>query len=666
MSMWRAVTAVVAIGAGGLGVGVAGFAHAQSKLQREAVLFGLREGNSSVNISPDGTRVVYIAASKGGASLAMVRPVVGGEARQVAMSDGAPFRLNWCDWASNKRIICQLYGVTDRNQLNQYMGFTRLLSFDASGSNLTELGIKTRKGFVVDQQSDGRVIAWLNDDTALIERPHLPENEQRFTATSRMDYGVAVDRVDLSSGKSKNVIFPDPQAMNYLADELGKVRVKGSWHMDDAAKKDAYRYVYHYRKKGSDEWHLFSRVVDENGLTPLALAPGGEAVYASGKVKGRSALHLVKLDGSMASEMLVANENVDIDTLLVLGKRGKVFGASWVTDRREVKYFDTELQTLAKRLGALFEGKSAISFQSASQDERKLIVSVSSDIDPGRYYLYDRDRASIEPVLQARPVLNGVALARVEPITYRAADGTNIPGYLTLPPSGTRKNLPAIVMPHGGPAARDEWGFDWLAQYFASRGYAVLQPNFRGSSGYGDDWFVNNGLQSWPLAIKDINAGGRWLIDQGIADPSKLGIVGWSYGGYAALQTNVIEPDLYKAIVAIAPVVDLEMLVTDSRLQGDTRSRRRQIGRGEHVAAGSPRRHASSIKAPVLMFSGDADINVDVRHAREMREELRKAGKQVELVIYPKLDHQIPDSNARIDMLQKADAFLRKNMKVSN
>lgn len=214
-------------------------AHAQPALQREAVLFGMRDGHSSVNISPDGTRVVYIAASKGGTSIAMVKPVAGGEARQVAVSDGAPFRLTWFDWANNARIICQLYGVTDRNQSNLNLGFTRLMAFDATGANLTQLGIKSRNGFMFDQQTDGRVIAWLDDDTALIERVHLPENQRNFTSTFRFDYGVAVDRVDLSTGKSKNVVFPDPNTMGYLADEFGAVRIKGVAIKDDKSKKDA-------------------------------------------------------------------------------------------------------------------------------------------------------------------------------------------------------------------------------------------------------------------------------------------------------------------------------------------------------------------------------------------------------------------------------------------
>jgi dipeptidyl aminopeptidase/acylaminoacyl peptidase len=157
-------------------------------------------------------------------------------------------------------------------------------------------------------------------------------------------------------------------------------------------------------------------------------------------------------------------------------------------------------------------------------DERKLLVFAGGDTDPGVYYLFDRDKHDLHILSPARPQLEGRALATMKAIRYKTADGTEIPAFLTLPPGKeSAKGLPAIVMPHGGPASRDEWGFDWLPQYFAARAYAVLQPNFRGSSGYGDAWFQQNGFKSWRVAIGDVVDAGRWLVTQGIADPKKLG-----------------------------------------------------------------------------------------------------------------------------------------------
>jgi dipeptidyl aminopeptidase/acylaminoacyl peptidase len=234
-----------------------------------------------------------------------------------------------------------------------------------------------------------------------------------------------------------------------------------------------------------------------------------------------------------------------------------------------------------------------------------------------------------------------------------------IPAYLTLPPGNPGKSLPTLVMPHGGPASRDEWGFDWIAQYFAAQGFAVLQPNFRGSSGYGDNWYVDNGFKSWRVAISDVNDAGKWLIASGIADRSKLAVFGWSYGGYAALQSNVLDPDLFKAIVAVAPVTDLAMLKEQASNYTSASIVADYIGTGEHIASGSPRKQAEFIKAPVLMFSGDMDLNVDVLQAKAMDAALKANHKSSELVIYPGLDHSLVDSRVRAAMLQKADDFLK-------
>jgi dipeptidyl aminopeptidase/acylaminoacyl peptidase len=217
-------------------------------------------------------------------------------------------------------------------------------------------------------------------------------------------------------------------------------------------------------------------------------------------------------------------------------------------------------------------------------------------------------------------------------------------------------------MPHGGPGARDEWGFDWLAQFFANRGYAVLQPNYRGSTGYGSAWFQQNGFKSWKIAIGDVNDGGRWLVKQGIADPAKLGIVGWSYGGYAALQTSVVDPSLFKAIVAVAPVTDLETLRSESLNYSNYAITDAFIGRGPYVREGSPAQNAGRITAPVLIFHGDRDQNVGIGESRMMVSRLKSAGKKAELVEFHNLDHQLEDSLVRAQMLERMDGFLKASM----
>ncbi|WP_341713627.1 alpha/beta fold hydrolase, partial [Erythrobacter sp.] len=242
--------------------------------------------------------------------------------------------------------------------------------------------------------------------------------------------------------------------------------------------------------------------------------------------------------------------------------------------------------------------------------------------------------------------------------SYPARDGTQIPGYLTLPPGSDGKGLPAIVLPHGGPSARDEWGFDWLVQFFVARGYAVLQPNYRGSAGYGEAWFGKNGFQAWPTAIGDVNDAGLWLVSQGIASADQLAIVGWSYGGYAALQAQVLDPDLFRAVVAIAPVTDLLEMREYARGYTNSRLVSAFLGEGPHLTTGSPARHADAFHAPVLLFHGTLDQNVNVQQSRIMEDRLKRAGKAVEYVEYEDLAHSLSDSKVRTDMLVRIDKFL--------
>ncbi|MCJ8157420.1 S9 family peptidase [Sphingomonas sp. LaA6.9] len=640
---------------------------AQAQANDAAALFGVREHVEDISLSPDGRRVAFIAPDQARGSI-LYTAEVAAEAAPVraAYSDGDPERLRGCGWVSNTRLVCSVTSMTDQAGLK--IGFSRLIGVDADGKNLKLVSARTGSRALGLNQDGGEVLDWLPDEDGAIlrTREFVPEYSTG-THLAQKEAGLGVERVDTMSLASKRVEPPKDDAADYISDGHGRIRIMSSLPKNDSTGYLKATLKYFYRTKDSDNWREFGKrdISTGEGFNPVAVDRNLDAVYGFRDKDGRRAVFRVALDGTMREELVYAHPEVDVDGLVRIGRQHRVVGVTFATDKRQTVFFDPALKSLGAALSKALPGLPLVSFIDSSLDESRLLLWAGSDTDPGRYYVFDKKAKSLNEVLLARPQLESVKLATVKPVNYKAADGTMIPGYLTLPAGSTGKNLPTIVMPHGGPSARDEWGFDWLAQYYANRGYAVLQPNFRGSSGYGDQWFQKNGFQSWRTAIGDVNDGGRWLVSEGIADPGKLAIVGWSYGGYASLQSAVLDPDLFKAIVAIAPVTDLERLRQEARQYTNFKLVDASIGNGPHVKEGSPAQNAGKIKAPVLMFHGDLDANVDVAESRLMADRLTAAGKKHELVVYPKLEHSLADSKVRTEMLGKSDAFLRASLGIN-
>lgn len=631
--------------------------------------FGARESVLDVALSPAGRKVAFISPGPGqGTILFTVDVDSNAEPYRALTANGKPERLTGCGWVSEERLVCTVYMVVDHVVAGEPIGATRLIALNADGSNLKLLSRRSRPDDLYVAFGGGDIIDWLpgTDGAVLMGREYVPEGRMGTHIEDKRE-GYGVDRIDTASLSSKTVEPAKARASEYISDGRGNVRIMAVTDIAGATGYDSGKINYYYRTKASRDWKslgTFNRISDE-GFLPMAVDPDLDVAYGYKRSEGgRWALYSVALDGSKKEALVFAHPQVDVDGTVRIGRAHRVVGATYATEKREAVYFDAPLAALGRSLSKALPGLPLIRFVDSSADESKLLLWAGSDTDPGRYYLFDKATKQLGELMLARPPLENATLATMKPVRYKAADGTEVPAYLTLPPGSSGKGLPAIVMPHGGPSARDEWGFDWLAQFFASRGYAVLQPNYRGSSGYGDSWYQRNGFQSWRSAVGDVNDAGRWLVGQGIADPSKLAIFGWSYGGYAALQSGVLDPDLFKAVVAVAPVTDLATLVQDSAAFTNYRLVRSFVGSGPHVREGSPAQNAGRIKAPVLMFHGDMDLNVGINQSKMMRDKLKSAGIRNELVVYPGLDHQLEDSAARTDMLRRSDAFLRGALKI--
>lgn len=631
---------------------------------KSAAAFGAREGVEHVSLSPDGNKIAYIVPAIGQGSILYTADLAnGGEPQAALTADGDPERLSYCEWVSDVRLICLITMML--RDTGEPIAATRLVAVNADATELKLVSMRQGRNAERVSHFGGNLIDLLpgDDGAVLLGREFVPEAEIGSNIR-KTDEGYGVDRVDTRTIASKRVVKAVRTATEYISDGLGTVRIMGLRKTESGYDSGVTRYMY--RSVGQDDWKPLGDYdfTSNTGFNPYSVDPVEDVAYGFEKIDGRLALSKVKLDGTLAKTTVFSRPDVDVDGLITLGRQKQVVGVSFATEKRQAFYFDPALKKLGMSLAKALPGAELTHFGGMSADGQKLVIWAGSDTNPGQYYYFDKATNNVSPLFASRPELEGYKLAPVKSVGIKAADGTMVPGYLTLPAGSTGKGLPAIVMPHGGPSARDEWGFDWLAQYFAHQGFAVLQPNYRGSAGYGDDWYQQNGFQSWKTAIGDVNDSGRWLVTEGIAAADKLAIFGWSYGGYAALQSAVLDPALFKAIIAVAPVTDLAKLKEQDRGYTSYRVTRDFIGSGPHIIDGSPARNAKRITAPVMLFHGELDRNVYVNQSQFMADQLRDAGTPAELFLYKNLDHYLEDGAVRSEMLQKSSDFLKAKLQI--
>ena len=398
----------------------------------------------------------------------------------------------------------------------------------------------------------------------------------------------------------------------------------------------------------------------EVGLVGLGTEPN-TFVYSVQDDEGEEHWTEQPADGGAGKQIL---EGVGISGTIFDERSRQLVGYREEGDLAAYKFFDTRMQKVINATLKAFPGKS-VYLQDWNDKFNTLIVKTEGDSDPGTWWRVDI-RTGNAVILGSSYTLRPQDVGPVRMIKYKAGDGLDIAAVLTLPPGTPEKNLPVIVMPHGGPEARDYPGFDWWAQAFASRGYAVLQPNFRGSSGYGAA-FLRAGYGEWGKKMQsDISDGLAFLAQSGIADPARACIVGASYGGYAALAGVTLQQGLYRCAVSVAGISDLQkMVATDVRESaGDAtmiRALKQQLGSGKNLRAVSPVGFAEMADAPILLVHGKDDTVVNYDQSADMAKALQKAGKPVEVLTLDGEDHWLSKSRSRMAMLEAAVAFVLKH-----
>lgn len=612
--------------------------------------FGRQPEFAGIEISPDGTKFAALLEVEGRDVVVVYaipkttnKPLTG-----VPMPEKAQAR--WVKWANNNVVLvsirfpAQRYGTPTTE--------TRLLRLPLDGSKVITLN-KTKKRSKTEThryqpQFQDQILDIIPNDPDHI----LLEWNEEF------DNIIPVYRVDVNTGRFARRQSGRRNVTNWITDRDGNIRA--ATKVDEFDKSVIARLsggstleaVWAGATLGSEKFHPVGFGADPDIM--LVLANNGS---------DRLGLWEFDLRTQNFGKLIFSHAKADIHGVLYDSDGTTVIAASYALAGNKTHYVDGEYALIKKEIKQAFPGQST-GITSVSRNRKKVIVSASGNSEPSLYYVYDRDKRSIDPLAASYPELYGKQLSAMESTSYKARDGLTIPAFVSLPPGQKgKKPIPFIVMPHGGPHARDKISFDFVTQFLTNRGYGVLQMNFRGSSGYGAK-FEEAGDGQRGLAMQDdVTDGAKWLIDQGLTSPGNLCIVGWSYGGYAALMGAVKTPDLFNCAASMAGVSDTGKLKRDQRGYINLRVRTSTLG-SDSVSNKevSPLARVNEIKIPILLLHGEVDRVVRVSHSRDMASALKRAKKSYKYVELENGNHSLTSGINRTQFLKELESFLAEHL----
>lgn len=592
-------------------------------------------------ISPDGKMVVAMASIGGKQELVILRADGGGVISRLPVGDSDVFYVRWV----NDEWLIATVGI-DVPAMGGMNKATRLLAFRTDGSNAHFL-LDKRDGGVGYNMADVR---WAARDGS----PRILLSYQTSYIYNQAGFWPQVAMVNVATNEFSKVVWPREGVTRWYADTDGNVR------LGIGIEKDGLRYRALYRASNKDGFSEFANVRrDEDLIVPNLILAGSATAIAFSDRSGFNAAYKLDLETMELGEPLYKAEGYDLSQLLLDKNYTRIVGYGYSDTRSRVIWLDPARKTLQAQLDANFPGK-LVEILSFSQNEKVVLIKVGSVSAPGAFYVYEPGQPLTRLALE-NPRLGTRALGPVRTISYKARDGLDLTAVLTLPPGVEAKNLPVIILPHGGPAVRDEEGWDWWSQFLADRGYAVIQPNYRGSTGFGKG-FTEAGAGEWGYKMQDdVDDALAWLGQQGIGDVKRACVVGGSYGGYVAMRAAERNPDLYRCAVSFAGVSDLiEMVKYDRNFVGGRGTTEYWRGRAEDLGTVSPINNASRTGIPVLVVHGKKDRRVPFAQSKTYVDKLKKAGKPVEFLIQPEGDHHFSREEDRLSFLTQMEAFLDK------
>lgn len=587
---------------------------------------------ASYQVSPHGDYVSWLAPWENRLNV-FVQPAAGsGEPRRL--TDATARDLAGYFWAAPDLLV---YLQDDGGDENFH-----LYAVAADGGERRELtpfpGV--RVGLVDDLRDD--------DDHILIQ---MNQRDARV---------FDVFRLNVRNGELELVAENPGSVSRWVTDHEGKVRA--------AVQTDGVNTELLYRESEEEPFRVVLTTDFRESVDPLFFTYDNKHLYALSNL-GRDKAAIVRLDPATGGELELIFEHPEVDAgrLLSSDKRQVLTAAVFTRDKLEYHFFDDWRRELQQKLEEKLPG-AEVTIGSMNRNEDRFIVRTHSDRSRGAFWFYDSGSGELRKLADVSPWLDEEKLAPMEPVRIPARDGLELPGYLTLPPGLDPKGLPAVLYVHGGPWARDRWGFDGTAQFLANRGYAVLQVNFRGSTGYGRA-FWESSFKEWGRAMQDdLTDSARWLVEQGIADPDRIAIYGGSYGGYAALAGLAFTPDVYAAGISFVGPSNLFTLLasTPPYWEPYRQMQYEMIGHPEKeeelLRAASPLFSADRIASPLLIAQGANDPRVKKAESDQIVEALRERGIDVPYIVKDNEGHGFANEENRLYFYRAVERFLAKHL----
>lgn len=595
-------------------------------------------------LSPNGKYLAGLFGIEGEQKIVMY-PLINDGSKPVVIAVPDQTEINRLRWVNDDNVIANVT-ILQRIYDDQWY-VSRIIAINRKTKALKPLLEKLR-----GQHASN--VLWIPQDGS----SEILLAGQDSISTIYPGFWPSVYRVDVETGKSKTVVKGKTNVSSWAADHNGNVRI-GIGYNDRIRTSHIL-----YASEGSRNFRTIDRVnlgKDEDLELPFAFLSGGDTgLMFKDNEDGNSAIAEVDLKTQAIVRWLHTAEKGDISSVFT-SRDDRVIGLRTSNEDEGIQWLEPELAAAQKYLDEAAP-KANVRIESYNRDFSKILAKISTPDSPGLMFLYTPATKDLMKFASVNETIGSKRLSKVKMIKYTARDGLEMEGVLTLPKGRIAKDLPFIVMPHGGPWAHDTVRYDYWAQFLANRGYAVLQPNFRGSTGYGKS-FLQKGQGQMGLAMQDdISDGVSWAVEQGIADPKRVCIVGASYGGYAAMWGLVKDPDQYRCAISIAGVSNLRREVNDfSNSIRQNLYTKQWKEMTPDFSAVSPAKFAENIKAPLMLIHGAKDITVDHKQSVIMEKAMQKAGKEVEFVSLPEADHFFTRQPDRLLLLKTMEDFLAKH-----